>query len=117
MTPEERAEDTENGLRYDCRTQRMESETVEWNRALIAETIRQTIAEETRAIVRHGDALRVALREAHDALNSLWAAIGDALMSGNGIEKAYAQEIACEVRTATERAQAALDSALTGDRR
>jgi len=43
MTPEERAEEIENGLRYDCRTPRMESETVEWNRAIIAEAIRQAI--------------------------------------------------------------------------
>jgi hypothetical protein len=56
--------------------------------------------EEVRALV--------ALREAKEALDQLWAAIGDALCSGKGIDKAYSQSVASQVDCARRRAEAAL---------
>jgi hypothetical protein len=48
---------------------------------------------------------RAALQESAEALESLWAAIGDALLSGEGIEKPYAQRVASQVKVAADRAR------------
>jgi hypothetical protein len=53
--------------------------------------------------------MREALIEAANALDSLWAAIGDALCSGKGIEKKYANGVAREVGEAKVRCQKALN--------
>lgn len=63
-----------------------------------------------RAPLEQQAELRAAAQEAIEALDSLWAAIGDALCSGTGIEKAYAQKVAGEVENAKQRLRAALDT-------
>ena len=55
-----------------------------------------------------GDALREALSGCVESLDSIWAAIGDALCSGKGIEKGYSNQVASEVRKASDMARAAL---------
>ena len=52
--------------------------------------------------------LREALKKAKEALDSIWAAAGDALLSGKGIELAYGQAVARECRAATDAIEAAL---------
>lgn len=47
-----------------------------------------------------------ALRQSAEALETLWAAIGDALCSGKGISKVYAQNVASDVKAAADRARA-----------
>lgn len=52
-----------------------------------------------------------ALEQAANALDSVWAAIGDALCSGKGIEKEYANAVSrevCEAKASIERELAAL---------
>jgi len=51
---------------------------------------------------------REALSECAEALDSIWAAIGDALCSGKGIEKAYANKVASQARIASDKARKAL---------
>jgi hypothetical protein len=50
------------------------------------------------------------LRAAIRALDSAWAAIGDALMSGKGISEAYAKAVAGDVRCARIAAEAAFSA-------
>lgn len=52
--------------------------------------------------------LSEALSECREALESVWAAIGDALLSGKGINAAYANNVANECRKASNKAEAAL---------
>lgn len=64
-----------------------------------------TEADELRNDCRE---LREALRNAADVLDHVWAAIGDALCSGKGLEKPYAQNIAALTQDAQRIASAAL---------
>lgn len=50
--------------------------------------------------------LQEALFDLAEALESVWAAIGDALCSGNGIAKEYSQSIATKAKNAAEKARA-----------
>ncbi len=53
-----------------------------------------------------GNRYRAALREATEALDTLWAAIGDRLHAGDlGLSKARLQALQTEVRQAHERAR------------
>lgn len=52
--------------------------------------------------------LRDALNDCKEALDSIWAAIGDALCSGKGITEEYGNAVATECREAKEKASAAL---------
>jgi len=56
-------------------------------------------------------ALVVALEECKEALDSAWAAIGDALCSGRGIEQSYANSVGRKCRIASDKAAEALLSA------
>lgn len=49
--------------------------------------------------------LRDALCDSVEALESIWAAIGDALMSGKGIVKPYSQRVASKAYHASEKAR------------
>lgn len=55
-----------------------------------------------------GGKLREALAQCVEALDSVWAAIGDTLCSGKGIEKTYGNTVAKECRQASDAARAAL---------
>jgi hypothetical protein len=55
-----------------------------------------------------GDGLREALEACRDALDSIWAAVGDALLSGKGITQEYANSVGRESRNASNAATAAL---------
>ena len=61
-------------------------------------------AEGDQALRDMGDVKR-ALKDSAEALELLWAAIGDALMSGKGIETAYAQSVASKVDAAARQAR------------
>lgn len=63
----------------------------------LAEHEREPLAETTTA-----------LKSCVDALESVWAAIGDALCSGKGIVPEYANAVAKQARDASEAGRAAL---------
>ena len=50
-----------------------------------------------------------ALHESADALDQIWAAIGDALLSGKGIEKAYANAVGRQAQDARDKCRAAAE--------
>ncbi len=46
-----------------------------------------------------------ALFDSAEAIESIWAAIGDALLSGDGIVKEYAQSVSVQAKEAADKAR------------
>ena len=64
----------------------------------------------TMTAMRNGLAIKLTevrhmLFDSAEALESIWAAIGDALLSGKGIVKEYSQDVAAEAKNAADKAR------------